>query len=306
MIEIRDLTKSYKKHAVLKGLSMTVQKGEVYGFLGKNGSGKSTTMNILSGLIPKNGGFVAVNGQEVSTSNIIPLGYLPEAPSMYEYMTGYEYVQHIAACCRFQGDIKKRAKEVIEMVGLTHAADRQIKGYSRGMQQRIAMSAALFAGHDVIILDEPTSALDPEGRADMIHIIENLKHINKTILLSTHILSDVERVADRVGILFDGKLALEGTMSEIENNFNHKIIRFTVDSFQEDLAQKITQLPYIQQLNIDGNTHFVFVKNDVPLENANKSLFRFLADESCYIKEYALQKTSLEEVYMKVVNGSCN
>lgn len=307
MIEITQLRKSYNHHReVLKGLQMKVKTGEVYGFLGENGSGKTTTMNIISGLISKNDGQVLVNGLEVTTHSNVSLGYLPEAPSLLEYMNGYEYLEYISACCGYKGDSKQRSREVMDLVGLTHAAKRPIKGYSRGMQQRVAMGAAMYAGHQVIILDEPTSALDPQGRADMMRIIQTLKEMGKTILLSTHILSDVERVADRIGILRDGSIALEGSLDKIISKMSLNMLRFTLREYREDVARHVHGLSYVEQLNIDKNTYYVFLENDTDIAQANQHLFQSLATGGADVLEYGIQKDTLEQIYMKVVHGQCS
>lgn len=130
-------------------------------------------------------------------------------------MNGFEYLEYIAGCARYAGDVKKRIAEVLEITGMSEGGKRRIKGYSRGMNQRMGIAATIFDNPDLIILDEPTSALDPQGRAEVIGIIQNLTATGATILLCTHILSDVERVASRIGILKNGRLALEGSISDV-------------------------------------------------------------------------------------------
>mgnify|MGYP002563858060 FL=1 len=213
MLHIKNLHKSYGAFEVLKGLDMNVNKGDIYGFLGKNGCGKTTTMNIVSNIIPKDSGEIIFGKENCK------VGYLPETPSMFTYMNGYEYLDYIAACCRYKGDKKKRIDEVINLVGMAEGGKRRIKGYSRGMNQRIGIAAAIFDNPDLLILDEPTSALDPQGRAEVMNIIKQLADMGTTIILCTHILSDVERTANRIGIVRDGRMAVEGTMAEIKDQF---------------------------------------------------------------------------------------
>ena len=213
MLHIKNLHKSYGAFEVLKGLDMNVNKGDIYGFLGKNGCGKTTTMNIVSNIIPKDSGEIIFGKENCK------VGYLPETPSMFTYMNGYEYLDYIAACCSYKGDKKKRIDEVINLVGMAEGGKRRIKGYSRGMNQRIGIAAAIFDNPDLLILDEPTSALDPQGRAEVMNIIKQLADMGTTIILCTHILSDVERTANRIGIVRDGRMAVEGTMAEIKDQF---------------------------------------------------------------------------------------
>jgi len=155
MLKITGLTKSYKNFSVLRGLNMNIEKGDVYGFLGTNGCGKTTTMNIICNIIAKDSGKIAFENESIK------IGYLPESPALFGYMNGFEYLDFIGACCEYEGDIKKRTAEVLHLTGMQFNAQRYIKGYSRGMIQRIGIAAALYAHPDLLILDEPTSALDP-------------------------------------------------------------------------------------------------------------------------------------------------
>ena len=183
MVKIRNLKKSYGKFPVLRGLNMDINDGDVYGFLGRNGCGKSTTMNIIADVIPKDDGDIELGG-----GNPITIGYLPESPMIFGYMTAREYLGYIAACAEYEGNINGRVSEVLDIVGLTNAADRRAKGFSRGMTQRLGMGAAIIKKPDLLIFDEPTSALDPQGRLEVIEIINRLKSLGSTIVLSTHIL----------------------------------------------------------------------------------------------------------------------
>jgi len=213
MLRITGLTKSYKHFPVLKGLNMSLLRGDVYGFLGTNGCGKTTTMNVICNIIPKDSGDIAFESEDIK------IGYLPESPSLFGYMNGFEYLDFIGSCCEYSGEIKARTAEVLQLTGMYNDARRMIKGYSRGMTQRIGIAAALYANPDLLILDEPTSALDPGGRAEIMAIINELAASGSTIILCTHILADVERVANKVGILRDGVMAVEGTLSDIKKMF---------------------------------------------------------------------------------------
>ena len=209
LVTIRHLKKNYDRFPVLRGLHMHIDKGDVYGFLGRNGCGKTTTMNIIANVIPKDSGDVILGDGEP-----VKIGYLPESPTIFGYMTAREYLEYIAGCCQYEGDVNARVNEVLDIVGLTSAADRRAKGYSRGMTQRLGMGAAIFANPQLLLFDEPTSALDPQGRAEVIEIINRLKSLGATIILSTHILPDVERVANKIGIMNNGIIAEEGTLFE--------------------------------------------------------------------------------------------
>ncbi len=298
MIEISGLRKSYKGFEVLKGLDMTVGSGEVYGFIGRNGCGKSTTMNILTGLLAKDGGSVRINGMEVEQAGCLPVGYLPESPAIFEYMTARQYLDYIGAACRYPGGLAQRTAEVLEIVGLRGAESRRVGGYSRGMKQRLGIGAAIYANYDIIILDEPTSALDPQGRAEVMQIIEALKQMGKTVLLSTHILTDVERVADRVGILNDGRIIETGTLPELYRKYSSDIICFELAEPSQPLCERLLQTDFVASFRSDQKTFYVQIKGD--LTAGGEMLFRFLAEQPERVVRFEQHTTSLEQIYLKL------
>lgn len=196
MITISGLTKKFGAFEALQGIDLHVNKGEIYGFLGQNGAGKTTTMNILAGLSRPTAGTCQVNGWDlakVTHPGDLHIGYLPEEPSFYPWLTGRETLEYLGSRWS-KGPVKERVEEMLNWVGLLAAAHRRVGGYSRGMRQRLGMAAALFYDAELILLDEPSSALDPEGRSDVLNLILDLKARGKTVFLSTHILSDAERV----------------------------------------------------------------------------------------------------------------
>ena len=300
MITIRDLRKSYGSKKVLDGLSMTVNAGEIYGFLGENGAGKTTTMNIITGLLAKDSGSIFIDGHPDGQMETLSIGYLPESPEFFEYMTCREYFRYIASACGYEGDVEKRTGEVISLIGLAPAIDQKIKGFSRGMKQRVGIGCALYSGKEIILLDEPTSALDPQGRADVMQIIARLKEMGKTVILSTHILSDVERVADRVGILHQGTLRLEGKVSDLLRENAAHIIGFEANR-SPAVREKIAALPFAEKVEGSGSSCYVTVSGD--LDAGNRELFRLLADNGLTVQRYELARPTLEQIYLKVVKA---
>ena len=209
MLHIKNLHKSYGAFEVLRGLEMNVNTGDIYGFLGKNGCGKTTTMNIVSNIIPKDSGEINFGKENCK------IGYLPETPSMFTYMNGYEYLDYIASCCSYKDDKKKRIDEVINIVGMAEGGKRRIKGYSRGMNQRLGIAAAIFDHPDLLILDEPTEGLDPNQKHEIHKFIREYGR-RSIIVISTHILEEVEAVANRVILLHKGKLVRDTTPQELK------------------------------------------------------------------------------------------
>lgn len=212
-IEISNLSKTFrgKRFATveaLKNLSLTVEKGEIFGFLGPNGAGKSTTIKIIMGLISATRGDVRLLNQPCSNpASRKKVGYLPENPSFYEYLTAEEYVRFVAKS--FDVDertLQSRSEEVLRLLELWEARRRPIRTYSKGMVQRVGLAQVLVHDPDIYILDEPMSGLDPLGRALVKRIITDLKSRGKCVFFSTHITADVESVCDRVGIIVNGNL----------------------------------------------------------------------------------------------------
>ena len=298
MLHIKNLHKSYGAFEVLKGLDMNVNKGDIYGFLGKNGCGKTTTMNIVSNIIPKDSGKIIFGKENCK------VGYLPETPSMFTYMNGYEYLDYIAACCSNKGDKKKRIDEVINLVGMAEGGKRRIKGYSRGMNQRIGIAAAIFDNPDLLILDEPTSALDPQGRAEVMNIIKQLADMGTTIILCTHILSDVERTANRIGIVRDGRMAVEGTMTEIKDQFARNDKKIIMGIFGDPNSA-------IQSVNKCTGGRFYFDRQraifEIPLdydENEQVKAQQVLNEINAAgltLSLFVIENKTLEQIYMETI-----
>lgn len=304
MVTIRNLHKSYGKFKVLDGLDMNVSDGEVYGFLGKNGCGKSTTMNILCNIIPKDGGDVLLGNE--GEGNPVRIGYLPETPSMFTYMNGYEYLRYIAACCQYKGNVEQRISEVLDIVGMTEGGKRRIKGYSRGMNQRLGIASIIFDNPNLLILDEPTSALDPEGRADVMRIIRQLSEMGSTIILCTHILSDVEKVAGSIGILVNGKMSVEGKIADIEKQFSRPEVElklYDTDQKAIDAVKALENEPVIDKVDFYERTGIFVLRTPEP-KGATEILTKALAQNSLVPMECKTVTESLEEIYLKVVNGN--
>lgn len=294
MVRIRDLRKKYGAIPVLNGLSMDIEDGDVYGFLGRNGCGKTTTMNIICNIIPKDEGEITLgNGKPIK------VGYLPESPMIYGYMTAKEYLEYIAACSEWQGDVNRRVAEVLDVVGLSKAANQRAKGFSRGMTQRLGMGAAILGNPELLIFDEPTSALDPQGRAEVISIINRLKSMGCTIVLSTHILSDVERVANRIGIMRNGVLAEEGSLKELLRRQGGDVINITVRGLTQENKIKLLSVDFARAEYDNDEDLFRFGTEDA--EDSARRLMRLMADNDIVAENFSIGTATLEEVFGKVV-----
>ena len=238
VLEITDLHKSFASRSVIDGLTLNVPEHAVFGFVGPNGAGKTTTMKMILGLLKADGGSIRVCGEsvrygETKTNRLI--GYLPDVPEFYGYMRAREYLTLCGNITGMKHDaIKAKSAELLSLVGLEDAKQK-IGGYSRGMKQRLGIAQALLNEPKLLICDEPTSALDPLGRKEILDILSAVKG-KTTVLFSTHILSDVERVCDHVAVLGSGTLRLNGTLSEIRAQHRHN--GFTLEFATEEDADR--------------------------------------------------------------------
>ncbi|MBR5124059.1 MAG: ABC transporter ATP-binding protein [Clostridia bacterium] len=218
ILTIKQLQKSFGDKQVLRGLDLTVPEHSVFGFVGRNGAGKTTTMKAVLGLLKPDGGEVYVAGERVEfgqTATNRYVGYLPDVPEFYGFMTAQEYLRLCGESLHMEkGEIEARSRELLSLVGLEGETHR-IKGYSRGMKQRLGIAQALIGRPKLLICDEPTSALDPIGRREILEVLLSVRE-QTTVLFSTHILSDVERICTDVALLHDGQIAMQGSVDVLK------------------------------------------------------------------------------------------
>ena len=298
MLKINGLVKNYKNFHVLKGLNMSINKGDVYGFLGTNGCGKTTTMNILCNIVSKDKGEIdfEIEGMKI--------GYLPESPALFGYMNGFEYLDFIGACCDYEGNIKERTAELLELTGMFSDARRYIKGYSRGMIQRMGIAAALYSSPDLLILDEPTSALDPEGRAEVMEIIRKLGSAGSTIILCTHILTDVERVANKVGILRQGVMAVEASLPELKKMFGEGNSLTVLLPDMEKAIEVLGEIDIVEKTVIEHNGEItVQAKSGVNEAELFYKTVTTLASKQIVPEGVWFKRLTLEQIYLGINNG---
>ncbi|AGK96352.1 ABC-type multidrug transport system, ATPase component [Clostridium pasteurianum BC1] len=302
MLKVENLIKKYGDFEVLKGISFEVSKGCIYGFLGKNGTGKTTTMNILTGLINYNSGNIFINGKDFNTNKrqlLKTIGYLPQAPVFYGYMTGYEYLKFIGSLSGMSPkEVSIRADEVLEIVQLKSAAKRKLSGYSGGMKQRFGLAVALFNHPEILFLDEPTSALDPEGRMEVLSLIEKLKAEGITVFLSSHILNDIERVCDEVSILDKGKILISDNLKELEKKYIQPIFDVEVEGDISTLTETLFRQPLIENIKSSNNLLSIYVKN---IDEGKKQLLKLILATDCTVLSYNIRKSNLEDIFMRMV-----
>lgn len=256
-IEIVGLGKVFKgkKGAVveaLKGISLSVGQGEVFGFLGPNGAGKSTTIKCLMGLLQPTSGTATIMGRAISAAAARQaVGYLPENPAFYDYLTAEEYLQFVGRVFKMpEALLARRTEEMLKLLELWDARKRQMRGYSKGMVQRVGLAQTLIHDPDVYILDEPMSGLDPIGRALVKEIILDLKKRGKCVFFSTHITDDVEKVCDRVGVINKGSLpVVDHVESILQRGVQGYAVRLTTADgrSEESFVERDELQPFIRQ-----------------------------------------------------------
>lgn len=307
MIQVINLNKKYGDFEVLKNISFEIKKGTIYGFLGPNGAGKTTTMNILSGLIDFNGGEVYLDGENFKKNKrqlLRKVGYLPQKPVFYNYMNAKEYLHFIGEITNMpEKDIRERTTEILDIVKLTEAAKRKIGQYSGGMKQRLGIAVALFNKPEIVFLDEPTSALDPEGRMEILEYIKDLKSEGTTIFLSTHILSDIERVCDEVSILDKGQILISDNLENLKNKYIQPIFDIEFERYCINLDKLLLDFKWVEKVIIKENKASIYVNN---LDIAKSELLKILVQGENTILSFNLRKSNLEDIFMGLVNKNDN
>lgn len=311
VINTQGLSKQFKGVKALDGLTLRVPKNSIFGFLGPNGAGKSTTIKLLLGLIHPTGGSATVFGEDIVGNSLEVrkrIGYLAQEPHYYEHMTARETLRFTARFF-YSGPsrlIEERVSEMLNLTGLEDKADRPIKGFSGGERQRLGIAQAQVNYPDLLILDEPAASLDPQGRHDVLSVMERLRKYT-TIFYSTHILEDVQRVSDTVAILNNGKLIAEAPIDQLLQGGNNSVA-YTV-TFKGDPAQvqsRLTGFPWIQGVSTtakNGETSWLVNVSDAEAAEANL-LRAVLQDPQVIVTDFGRKTYNLEEVFLSLVEGS--
>lgn len=297
MITARNIHKSFGGKKVLDGLSMNVKEGEIYGFIGQNGAGKTTTLDIIAGLSSPDSGHCRVNGKDTSLVKFpgdLNIGYLPEEPKFYSWMTAFEILEYL-----MDEKDSKRVKELLHLVGLEKSVNRRAGEFSRGMRQRLGIASALARNPSLLILDEPSSALDPEGRVQVLDLILNLKGMGKTIIFSTHILGDVERICDTVGIISDGVLAVEKPLGELKGIGDSWVFEVAVENkVNNEVIGQMKMLECVTGVEAHENLVRIY-SNGNPL--ASVDLMKVLVENHVGVVSFVKGRPSLEEIFIQEV-----
>ena len=308
MIEVKNVTKKYGSFVAVDDISFTINDGEVVGFLGPNGAGKSTTMNMITGYIEQTEGNIIVDGFDTikkSKKAKKEIGYMPEGVPLYTDLTVKEFVTYMAELRKVERKAKKeKVQKVLKETGLDQMQNKLIKNLSRGQKQRVSLAGTLVADPKILILDEPTVGLDPKQITEIRSLIKNLgkKH---TVILSSHILSEVSQICDRVIIINKGKIVAIDTPENLEKKVSdNNLVYVTVEDKEnkvESMKEKISGIKEIKLIkeNEDKTKQYEITgENDV---NLNKAIFGEFAKENITIVEMKKAEATLEDAFMKII-----
>ncbi|HLS31048.1 MAG TPA: gliding motility-associated ABC transporter ATP-binding subunit GldA [Flavobacteriaceae bacterium] len=294
-IEVKNITKKYGNQKAVDDITFTIQSGEVVGFLGPNGAGKSTTMKILTGYIPATSGEAFVNKKSIRTEKLNlqkQIGYLPEHNPLYLEMYVREYLQF---CARLHKMPMNRIEEVIKLTGLSAEAHKKIEQLSKGYRQRVGLAAALLHDPDVLILDEPTTGLDPNQLVEIRSLIKKVGK-TKTVLLSTHIMQEVEAVCDRVLIIHQGKIVASKKLNELKDE-NRQVIQVEFDYRIENVA--LRRMPNL--IKIENTTgSFLYELTFDTKEDMRSTVFDFARENGLKILQLSQKLKNLEDLFREL------
>ena len=313
MIEVKNVTKKYANITAVDNISFEVKDGEVVGFLGPNGAGKTTTMNMITGFTNNTEGQIIVNGYDIAKKPKKAkkqIGYMPEGVPLYSELTVKEFVTYMAELKLLKGKQKKEeVQKTIEETGLKDVENKLIRNLSRGYKQRVGLAGALIGNPDIIILDEPTVGLDPKQITEIRALIKNLGK-EHTVILSSHILSEVSQICEKVIIINNGKIIAVDSPENLENRTKEtNTLIITVEDKNGNMAnlkEKVLDIKEIKLLkdNDDGTKQYSITSN----ENVDlrKKLFEILPKEEITIFELKKSETTLEDAFIKLIDSDKN
>lgn len=303
-IEASALTKRYGEHLALDSMDLTVEEGSVFGFLGANGAGKTTTLRLLTGMARPTSGSVQVLGTDVgpaSNSARAQIGFLPDVPAFYDWMTAEEFLRFAGRLFRLdRAVLQDRIGQLLDLAGL-HGTTTKIGEYSRGMKQRLGIAQALINAPRLLLLDEPTSALDPMGRRDVLDMVASLRG-RTTVFFSTHILGDVERVCDTVAILDHGRIVAGGPIDELKKKYGKEKVVVQVTGDADALAQEISKTGWATSVTRGAAGSIEVAVTDI--DAARREIPAMVAARRIGLVLMEAGEMDLEDVFVELVEGA--
>ena len=306
-ISAKGLSKYYDTVKAVDNLNLEVPENTVFGFLGPNGAGKTTTVKLLTGFAHPTAGEAWVAGEKVGDGNLAlkaKIGLLPDVPAFYDWMSGRDFLHFVGELHGVApAEINKRTEELLALVELTKHGNRRAGGYSRGMRQRLGIAQALMNRPRVLFLDEPTSALDPLGHRDVLNLILRLRE-NTTIFMSSHNLSDIERVCDMVGIVNKGKLITVSTVDALQKKYARSIFEMEFLEDANALLASLKKIPWLAEpaIVMSNGTPVITVRA-IDIEHARKELPHLIAESGLTLTRYEMMLPSIEDIFAEIITG---
>ncbi len=305
MLKIKALTKKYGKFTAVDNLDLRVADGEIFGFVGPNGAGKTTTMKIICGLMAANGGEVYVDGidaikQTRAAKEII--GYMPDFFGVYDDLKVSEYLDFYASIYNIKGqDRKKIADDLLELVDLSDKKEAYVDSLSRGMKQRLCLARSLVHNPRLLVLDEPASGMDPRARVEMKEILRSLKSLGKTIIISSHILSELAELCTSIGIIDEGRMVIEGKVSDImQQVYSKRFLKVRLLDKMDEALKIMQEFPPVVSAN--KGEDFIEIAFDGKDEDMS-ILLKELIRKDIPVISFSQLDGNLEDVFMQVTNG---
>ena len=305
MIETKNLTKNYGDLTAVDDLNLAIKDGDIFGFIGPNGAGKTTTMRILVTLLEPYGGSAFINGLDVSKHGKKVrrlVGYMPDFMGVYDDLKVFEYLEFFAAAFGIERKKRKSIVEgVLELTDLESKKSATVDSLSRGMQQRLGLARVLRHDPKVLILDEPASGLDPRARIEIRELLRELKRMGKTIMISSHILSELEEICDHVGIIEQGKLVFSGTLEEIRSRLGiESKVRVSVAEHQDKAIELLSALPQVRRVQaLNGEIAVTFHEG----QHANGIVARTLVNAGLDIISIQPERLKLDDAFLQLTKG---
>lgn len=300
MLEVQQLRKAFGSLQAVQDVSFALREGRTAALLGPNGAGKSTMLRMLAGLLHPDAGQIRLAGMPAGSDRRAAIGYLPQYPAFYAWMTGREYLQFAGRLSGLKRrEAVRRAAELLESVGLQEAANRRIGGYSGGMRQRLGLAQAVMHRPRLLILDEPVSALDPIGRREVLDLLQAWK-TEMTILYATHVLHDAEELTDDLLILHEGKVLLTGQLREVMDKHRQPVIRLRSERSLDGHGNELAALNGVKEVKQEGDWAELTVEER---DAGMARVVRYIAEQDIPVRKLEAAELTLEDLFMKAVNG---
>lgn len=301
MLKIKQLTKTYGEKEVVNSLNLEIKKGEIFGFIGPNGAGKTTTMKMIVGLVEPTSGRIEIEGKDLLKERIYlnkKIGYMPDFFGIYNNLKVLEYMEFYASLYGIYGvEAKKRMRELLELVNLGEKENQYVDHLSRGMKQRLCLARSLVHDPSLVVLDEPASGLDPMARLELQEVIKNLKYMNKTVILSSHILQELSKICTTMGIMKEGKMLLSGKIEDIiEHSKERSLLKIVIYEGREKALELLKKQKQVESISIENECFRIKFCGD---RQSEAFLLKQLIEEGVLVSSFVNEQYNIEDIFIQ-------